>query len=188
MEFVSLGLLGILFLVALLSLKFEASLANDWSILGLEVPNLPADFCSNGDPMAPGVEGETVDRRASIVAGSWFFDITEVKNPNLLIFSSSDNEVSSGGDGDSVDAAVVHLDAVLDVESLVVPDLEVAVPADRGEVLSAYCRLGGRGDEPHLRHPVVVVVLLHRVLAVALHVPQFDLSVRSRREDVPSVG
>lgn len=114
------------------------------------------------------------------MAGSWLLDITEVENSNLLVFSSSNNEVSSGRDGDGVDAAVVHSDAVLDVEGLVVPDLEVSVPSDGGEVLSANCGFGGGGDESDLGDPVVVVVLLDGVLAVTLDVPELDFPIRSR--------
>jgi len=78
-------------------------------------------------------------------------------------------------------------DAVLDVEGLVVPDLEVSVPSDGGEVLSAG-GLGGGGDESHLGDPIVVVVLLDGVLAVTLHVPELDLAVGAGGEDVPAVA
>lgn len=61
MEFLRLGLLGLFLLVALLSLQLEASLTNHGGVLGLEVPNLPSSFSTNGNPVASGVEGETVD-------------------------------------------------------------------------------------------------------------------------------
>lgn len=175
-ELVSLDLLGLLLLEVLLALQLEVALSDDWRVLGLEVPDLPSDLSSDGDPVAPWVEGEAVDGCSGVVAGCGLLDIAEVEHSDLLVLSSGDDEVSSGGDGDCVDASVVHADAVLDVEGLVVPDLEVAVPADGGEVLSAG-GLGGGGDEPDLGDPVVVVVLLDGVLAVALHVPELDLAV-----------
>ena len=110
------------------------------------------------------------------MAGCGLLNIAEVEDSDLLVLASGHNEVSSGRDGDSVDASVVHLDAILDVEGLVVPDLEVSVPSDGGEVLSSG-GLGRGGDESDLGDPVVVVVLLDGVLAVSLHVPELDLAI-----------
>lgn len=64
------------------------------------------------------------------MGGSGLFNIAEVENSNLLVLSSSDDEVSTGRNSDSVDGAIMNTDAVLDVEGLVVPDLEVAVPSN----------------------------------------------------------
>ena len=64
------------------------------------------------------------------MAGGGFLDITEVKDFDFLVLSTGDDEVSSGGDGDGIDAAVMDLDRILDGESLVVPDLKISVPAD----------------------------------------------------------
>ena len=186
-EFVSLGLLGGLLLQGFLSLKFEASFGNDGGVFGLEVPDLPSDFSSDSNPVAPRVEGKAVDGWSGVVAGGGLFDIAEVENENFLVFSSSHNEVSSGGDGDGVDVGIVNSDAVLDAESLVVPDLEVSVPSDWGEVLTSNGGLAGAGDESDLGDPVVVVVLFDGVFAVALDVPQFDISVGTGGKDVPSV-
>ena len=71
------------------------------------------------------------------MAWSWLLNITEVENSNFLVFSSSNNEVSSGRDSDGIDASVMHSNAVLYVEGLVVPDLEVSVPSNGCEVLSS---------------------------------------------------
>jgi len=130
MELVSLGLLGLLFLKGLLSFKLEASFSNDGGVLGFEVPNLPSYFSSDSDPVASGIESEAVNRRSGIVAGSGLLNITEVKDIDLLVLSTGDDEVSSGGDGNSVDVGVMDSQAVLDAESLVVPDLEVSVPSN----------------------------------------------------------
>lgn len=177
MEFLSLGLLGLLLFKSLLAFELEASFSNDGSVLGLEVPDLPSDFGSDSDPMASRVESKTVDGRSGIVAGSGFFNITEVKNIDFFVLSTGDDEVTSGGDGDGVDVGVVNLDAVLDAESLVVPDFKVSVPSDRGEILSTDGGFRGSGDESDLGDPIVVVVLLDGVFAVTLDVPEFDISV-----------
>lgn len=71
------------------------------------------------------------------MAGGWLFDIAEIENFDFLVLSTSNDKVSSGGDGDSVDAAVMNLNAILNVESLVVPDLQVSVPSNRSEVLTS---------------------------------------------------
>ena len=60
-ELIGLDLLGLLLLKVLLALQLEASLSDDWRVLGLEVPDLPSDLSSDGDPVASGVEGEAVD-------------------------------------------------------------------------------------------------------------------------------
>lgn len=130
MELLGLGLLGLLLLKSLLSFKLEASFSDDGGILGLKVPDLPSDLSTDSDPVASGVEGEAVDGGSSIVARGGLLNIAEVKNFNLLVLSSGDNEVSSGGDGDGIDGSIVNFNAVLDVEGLVVPDLEVTVPSD----------------------------------------------------------
>ena len=118
---------------------------------------------------------------------SRLLNITEIEDSNLLVLSSGYDEVSSGGNSDGVDASIMHLDAVLDVEGLVVPDFEVSVPSDGGEVLSAGS-FGGGGDESHLGNPIVVVVLLDSVLAVTLDVPELDFTVGTRREDVSAIA
>jgi len=186
-ELVGLHLLGLFLREVLLALELEAALAHHGRVLGLEVPDLPSDFSSDRDPVAPGVEGEAVDRGTGIVGGGGLLHITEIEDSDLFVLSTGDDEVSSGGDGDGVDAAIMDSDAVLDVEGLVVPDLEVSVPSDGGEVLSAG-GLGGGGDESHLGDPIVVVVLLDGVLAVTLHVPELDLAVGAGGEDVPAVA
>ena len=117
-------------LLSFLSFKFEASFSNDWGVLGFEVPDLPSDFGSNSNPMASWVEGKAVDGGTSNMGTSRFFDITEVEDKNSLIFSSGNNEVSSGGDGDSIDVGIMNLDAVLDVEGLVIPDFKISVPSN----------------------------------------------------------
>ena len=61
---------------------------------------------------------------------SGLFDVAEVEHTDLLVLSTSDDKVSTGGDSDSVDAAIMDSDGILDVEGLVVPDLEVTVPSD----------------------------------------------------------
>lgn len=61
MELISLHLLGLLLLKALLALKLEVSFANNWGILGFEVPDLPSDLSADGDPVAAGVESEAVN-------------------------------------------------------------------------------------------------------------------------------
>ncbi len=71
------------------------------------------------------------------MAWGWLFNIREIEDSNFLVFSSSYNEVSSGRNSDGVDGAVMYLDAVLDVEGLVVPDLEISVPSDGGEILTS---------------------------------------------------
>jgi hypothetical protein len=93
------------------------------------------------------------------------------KHSDLFDLSSSYNEVSSRGDGDSLDISIVDMDSVLDVEGLVIPDLEVSVPSDGGEVLTSNCSLGGGGDESNLGDTVAVVVFFNDVLAVILDVP-----------------
>ena len=87
--------------------------------------------------MAAGVESEAVNWCSSIVLRSGLFDIAEIKDSDLLVLSTSNNEVSSRRDSYCVDGTIMNLDTVLNVEGLVVPDLEVAVPANRGKVLSA---------------------------------------------------
>ena len=57
-------------------------------------------------------------------------DVAEVEDLDLLVLSTGHDEVTLGGDGESVDASVVGLEAVLDAEALVVPDLEVSIPSD----------------------------------------------------------
>jgi hypothetical protein len=69
------------------------------------------------------------------------------------------------------------MDAALDVDGRVVPDLEVSVPSDGDEVLASNCSLGGGGDESHLGDPVAVVVFFDGMFAVALDVPELDLAV-----------
>ena len=187
MELIGLDLLGLLLFKVLLSFELEVALSDNGGILGFEIPDLPSDLSSDGDPVAAGVEGEAVDGGSCIMDWGGLFNITEVEDSDFLVLSTGDDEVSSGGDGDGIDAAVMDLDAVLDVEGLVVPDLAVSVPTDGGEVLSAS-GFGGGGDEPDLGDPVVVVVLLDGVLAVALDVPELDLAISARREDVPAVG
>lgn len=59
-ELVSLDLLGSLLLEVLLALQLEAALSDNGGVLGLEVPNLPSDLSSNGNPVAPGVESKAV--------------------------------------------------------------------------------------------------------------------------------
>ena len=178
-EFVSFSLLWLLLLKALISFKFEVSFSNHWSILSFEVPNLPSSFSSNCNPVASRVEGEAVNWRSSIVAWSRLLNITEIKDSHFLIFSSSNNEVSSGWDSDSINASVVHSDAVLDVEGLVVPDLKISVPSNGCEVLSSNWGLGWSGDKSNFGDPIIVIVIFDSVLAVTLNVPELDLSVRS---------
>lgn len=130
MEFLRFGLLGGLFLKVLLSFQLEVSFSDHGGILGLEVPNLPSDLSSDSDPVASGVEGKAVDGSTGVVGGSGLFDIAEIKDFDFLVFSTSDDEVSSGGDSDGVDTAIMNLDAILDVEGLVVPDFKIAVPSN----------------------------------------------------------
>lgn len=68
-------------------------------------------------------------------------NVTEVENTNFLVFSTCHNKVSSGRDSDGIDASIMNRNAVLNVESLVVPDLKVAVPSDGCKVLST-CGFG----------------------------------------------
>jgi hypothetical protein len=65
----------------------------------------------------------------------------------------------------------MHSNAIFNVESLVVPDLEVSVPSNRCEVLSSNWSLGWSRDKSDLRDPVAVVVLLDGVFAVTSNVP-----------------
>jgi hypothetical protein len=62
------------------------------------------------------------------VAGSGFLNITETEDSDLLVLSSCHNEVSSR---EMAMALMVPscMDAVLDVEGMVAPDLEVSVPS-----------------------------------------------------------
>jgi len=129
-ELFSFGLLCLLFFESFLSLEIEVSLSNDRGILGLKVPDFPADLCSNSDPMATRVEGQAVDGGSSIMARGRLLDITEVKHLHFFVLSSSNNEVSSRRDSDSIDTAFMDFNTVLNVEGLVVPDFEVAVPSN----------------------------------------------------------
>lgn len=61
MEFLGLGLLGLLLLKSLLAFKFEVSITNDGGIFALEVPDLPSDLSADSDPVASGVESQAVD-------------------------------------------------------------------------------------------------------------------------------
>ena len=186
-EFVSFGFFGGLLLQSFLSLKFETSFSNDRGIFGFKIPNLPSNFSSNSNPVTSGVEGKAVDRWSGVVAGCGFFNIAEIKNKNFLVFSSSHNEISSGGDSDSVDIGIMNSDAILDAEGLVVPDLEISVPSNWGEILTSNCGFAGAGDESNFGDPIVVVVLFDGVFAVSLDIPQFDISISTGGKDVPSV-
>lgn len=186
-ELVVLHLLGLLLLEVLLALQLKVTLTNNGGVLGFEVPDLPSDLSTDSDPVTAGIKSKAVNGGSSIVTGSGLLNVAEVEDADLLVLSTGDDEVASGGNSDGIDAAVVDLDAVLDVEGLVVPDLKVAVPADGGEVLSAS-GLGGGGDESDLGDPVAVVVLLDCVLAVTLDVPELDLAISAGGEDISTVA
>lgn len=64
------------------------------------------------------------------MGGSGLLDVAEVKHADLLVLSTGHDKVSTGGDSNSVDGAIVDLDTVLDVEGLVVPNLKISVPSD----------------------------------------------------------
>ena len=103
-------------------LKFEFTVGDDGQVLGLEVPNLPSDFGTDGDPVAFRVEGQSGDGSFSVMDRLWFFNIAEVENSNFQIFATSDDEVSSGRNSQSINIGVVSLERVLNAEGLVVPD------------------------------------------------------------------
>ncbi len=170
-EFISFGLLWLFLFKALLSFKFEVSFSNDRGVLSFEVPNLPSNFSTNSNPVASRIKSKTIDWWSSIMAWSWLLNITKVENSNFFVFSSSNDEVSSWRDSDGIDTSVMHSNAIFNVESLVVPDLEVSVPSNRCEVLSSNWSLGWSRDKSDLRDPVAVVVLLDGVFAVTSNVP-----------------
>lgn len=103
-------------------LKFEFTVGDDGQVLGLEVPNLPSDFGTDGDPVAFRVEGQSGDGSFSVMDRLWFFNIAEVENSNFQILATSDDEVSSGRNSQSINIGVVSLERVLNAEGLVVPD------------------------------------------------------------------
>lgn len=111
-------------------LQLEVTVGNNGGILGLEIPDFPSDFGSDSNPMAFRVEGQSSDGGLSVVDGERLLNIAEIEDSNLKVLTTGHNEVSSGGHGQSVNVGIMGSEGVLDVESLVVPDLEVSVPSD----------------------------------------------------------
>lgn len=100
---------------------------------GLDVPDLDALVGTGGDPLETRVECDGVDGGSSIellVVGG---QVGDVPNAELLVLASSSDVLGVGGDGACIDVAVVGLEREL-VTEVLVPDLEVSVPANRNDV------------------------------------------------------
>ena len=126
--FGGLDLLG--FSLGLNLLELVVSVSNSGGIFRFEVPDFPSEFGSDGNPMASRVESQAGDGGFHVMSGVRFFNIAEVENSNFKIFSTSDDEVSSRRNSDGIDVGIMSSEAVLNVESLVVPDFKVSVPSD----------------------------------------------------------
>lgn len=97
----------------------------------------------------------------------------QVPNADFLVFTTSCDVLSVGGDGKGVYVGFVGLEGVSDLE-VGVPDLKLSVPSDRGEVggegLHFVSRFYNRRVS-HAGNPVVVVVFVGRELAFGSDVP-----------------
>lgn len=159
------GLILVLLLSLLLShnlnllLMLIGLLRQQGILLSLEVPDLNAVLRSDSHPGGLRVESQGSHDRSGIELVDWLAAVVEVPDLDLFVLTAGDDEGALGGGRDGVDVAVVSLEAVLDVERLVVPDLETAVPASRCEEGVGEVALGGApAQEPHVRDPVSVVV------------------------------
>jgi len=65
---------------------------------GLEVPDLPSNCSFNCNSMAAGIKSKRFNWSFSIALRIMFFNITKIKNFDLLVFSTSSNKVFSEKD------------------------------------------------------------------------------------------
>lgn len=168
---------------------FVSSLSNQLVLLSLKVPNLDSVFGSDGDPRGLRVEGQTSNDGSSVKFSEGLAAVVEVPDFNLLVLTAGDDEGSLGGGGDGVDVSVVSLEAVLDLERLVVPDFKTSVPSGGSKEATGEVTLGGASaEEPHIRDPVGMALLVFSEAADTLDVPKLDGLVGTSRQNLAVVG
>jgi len=134
------------------------------------------------------VEQDLVDLALGIDGSDGLLQVSDVPEVEGLVLSAGSQILGVGRNGHSVDLSLVRLEGVPDLE-VGVPDLESSVPAHRGEVgvegaLGLALQVRRVSD---LADPVLMVVLLRGVPAVSKRVPQLDLLVGARRNDLSVV-
>lgn len=168
-------------------LKFEFSIGNGWSIFWFEIPNSPSNFSSNSNPMRFWVESNSCNGSRSIKRWILFLNISEIINSNLLILSTCDNEITSGRNSQTINVSLVSLEAILDVESLVVPYLKISIPTNWGKEMSSNWALATNGNISNLWNPIMMIVVLNGVSALASNIPELDGSIGTRWKNISSI-
>lgn len=152
--------------------------ALEWSLLAvLEVPDEDSSVGGSGQPLVGWVELQVVDLRFGLVNDRWLFEVVDVPDFDLVIFTAGGNVFTGWGNGEGIDGFIMSSEGVFDLEVLV-PDLEISIPSSSSEVLH-FVRWGvsDTGD------PVLMVVLLNGVFALTFDIPKFDVLLAATRED-----
>lgn len=172
-----------------LILDLVGGLSEQLILLGLEVPDLDSVLSADGDPGSLGVEGEAGHNSSSIEFSEGLAAVVEVPDLDLLVLTTGNDEGSLGGGGDGVDVAVMSLEAVLNLEGLVVPDLKASIPSGGSEEAASEVALGGvAAEEADVADPVGVALLVLGESADTLDIPELDGLVGTSRQNLTVVA
>ena len=150
--------------------------------LGLEVPDLNTVVGSGAEPVVLGREGERIDsgsggQRVQVLA------LIDIPKHGSAVLATRGDEGTIRGDGQGVDNTVVTNQVGSELAVSQIPNLDDLVPTSRNN----QWLLGG-GRETNARDPVVVLVLLNGVLALAQGVPELDALVATGRDDLSVIS
>lgn len=129
-----------------------------------------------------GVEGAFVDLRSGVVffpGGGQVFELPDIE---LFVLSSGGDEVAIGSDAERVNVSVVGLEGVFDGH-FAGPDLDFAVPSDRGEIRFLFFLGLAEGRISQAGNPISMVIVLGAVLQYASGVPKLDIVFGSGAQD-----